>query len=154
VYVQESVRAKVRTALGKTLPQELALRLETSQTNKWRVAENAAQRRMAMHHTHCMGANIECCTDLTAGCCSLEFDCPGRVSELAASFQTGSAYTSAYRTLVTMLKPRADTLARQKTERTERKNNEDDSMRRCLPVPPLILLCRRHCLISLVFFCS
>jgi len=36
VHLQESVRAKVRTALGKTLPQELALRLETSQTNKWR----------------------------------------------------------------------------------------------------------------------
>lgn len=35
VHLQESVRAKVRTALGKTLPQELALRLETSQTNKW-----------------------------------------------------------------------------------------------------------------------
>ena len=36
VHLQESVRAKVRTALGKTLPQELAVRLETSQTNEWR----------------------------------------------------------------------------------------------------------------------
>lgn len=36
VHLQESVRSKVRTALGKTLPQELAVRLETSQTNKCR----------------------------------------------------------------------------------------------------------------------
>lgn len=33
VHSQESVRAKVRTALAKTLPQELAVRLENSPTD-------------------------------------------------------------------------------------------------------------------------
>ena len=73
---------------------------------------STTQRRMPGAGTRPLIAGSECGNDLIA-VAAVVLNSPA-VSELAASFQTGSAYTSAYRTLVTMLKPRADTLARQK----------------------------------------